>query len=169
VSDQPGFPPESPAPVTPPQLPMEPPAGPAPAPPAAPQPAVWAPPGTTSPGWVQPEPAPAKSRLVAAVLALLLGGFGIHKFYLGRVALGVVYLVFCWTGIPSFIAWIEGILYLLKSDEAWAAEYGGPVERPSGLAVGCVWLLAVGPLLAFLALLVVVVLIFIGAQATSVA
>jgi hypothetical protein len=57
---------------------------------------------------------PGKDRLVAAALALLLGGLGLHKFYLGRTALGVLYLLFCWTGIPSLIAWIEGITYLLR-------------------------------------------------------
>ena len=64
-----------------------------------------------------------KSRIVAALLAFFLGGIGGHKFYLGRVAAGVLYLLFCWTLIPSFIAFIEFIVYLCMSDESFAAKY----------------------------------------------
>ena len=38
-----------------------------------------------------------KSKTVAALLAFLVGGFGIHHFYLGNPLLGVLYLLFCWT------------------------------------------------------------------------
>jgi TM2 domain-containing membrane protein YozV len=51
--------------------------------------------------------AQSKSPTTAVVLALLLGFFGIHKFYLGQTGLGIVYLLFCWTFIPGFIAFIE--------------------------------------------------------------
>jgi TM2 domain-containing membrane protein YozV len=46
----------------------------------------------------------SKSVGAAAVLAVVLGGVGAHKFYLGQPGLGVLYLVFCWTFIPSIIA-----------------------------------------------------------------
>ena len=65
-----------------------------------------------------------KSRLMAAILAFLLGGIGIHKFYLGQTAMGVVYLLFSWTLIPMVISWIEGIVYLLSSERAFALKYG---------------------------------------------
>lgn len=65
-----------------------------------------------------------KSRITAAVLAFFLGGLGGHKFYLGRVAAGVLYILFCWTFIPAFIAFIEFIVYLCMSDESFAAKYG---------------------------------------------
>ncbi len=58
-----------------------------------------------------------KSRIAAGVFALVLGVLGIHKFYMGRVGMGILYLLFCWTGIPSLVALIEGILYLTESDE----------------------------------------------------
>jgi TM2 domain-containing membrane protein YozV len=106
-----------------------------------------------------------KSRIVAAALALILGGIGAHKFYLGKVALGVVYLLFSWTGIPSLIAWIEGITYLAKSNEAWAQEYGGSVETPSSLAIGCLWIVA---LLPFLFIFGIVALIFLGGQVSAI-
>lgn len=66
----------------------------------------------------------SKSRVAAIVLALLLGGLGIHKFYLGRIAAGILYLLFCWTFIPGIIAFIEAIVYLTMSDEAFAEKYG---------------------------------------------
>jgi TM2 domain-containing membrane protein YozV len=48
-----------------------------------------------------------KDPTAAVLLALFLGGFGIHKFYLGQTGWGVVYLIFCWTGIPAVIAFFE--------------------------------------------------------------
>ena len=62
---------------------------------------------------------PVKSRTTAGVLAILLGGLGIHKFYLGNVGMGILYFVFCWTWIPSVIGIIEGIIYLTSSDESF--------------------------------------------------
>src|SRR4029077_7481510 len=112
-------------------------------------------PGSLPPGgpvhpaaYAAPQPTGGKSRVAAIVLALFLGWLGIHKFYLGKVALGVIYLLFFWTGIPGFIAWIEAILYLATSDAEWARKYGGPVERTPGIAIGCLWLLALLPLLS---------------------
>ena len=58
-----------------------------------------------------------KSRVTAAILALFLGGLGIHKFYLGQTGIGVVYLIFCWTFIPAILGLIEGIMYLCHTDE----------------------------------------------------
>jgi len=63
------------------------------------------------------------SRTTAAILALFLGGLGAHKFYLGNIVLGIIYLVFCWTFIPSIIALIEGFIYLTMTDEKFAAKY----------------------------------------------
>ena len=60
---------------------------------------------------------PIKSKVVAGVLGILIGGFGIHKFYLGKIGMGILFLCFCWTGIPAFVGFIEGIIYLCSSDE----------------------------------------------------
>ena len=60
---------------------------------------------------------PVKSKIAAGLLAILLGGFGIHKFYLGKVGMGILYLVFCWTYIPALVGFVEGIIYLCSNDE----------------------------------------------------
>ena len=64
------------------------------------------------------------NKLAAALLALFLGGFGIHKFYLGNSKSGIWYLLFCWTGIPEIIGFIEGIQYLIMSEEEFAMKFG---------------------------------------------
>ena len=79
------------------------------------------PPSTISLGPVSPG---GRSRVAAALFALLLGGIGIHKFYLGKVGQGILYIVFCWTFIPAIVGFIEGIMYLVMSDEAFALKYG---------------------------------------------
>ncbi|VYU81524.1 NINE protein [Metakosakonia massiliensis] len=65
----------------------------------------------------------SKSRISAALLAFFLGGFGAHKFYLGRVGQGIVYLIFFWTMIPAIVAFVEFILLLCMSDEDFARKY----------------------------------------------
>jgi len=65
-----------------------------------------------------------KSKLVAALFAIFLGTFGLHKFYLGKVGQGILYLLFCWTGIPTLLGFIEGILYLVTSEADFERRYG---------------------------------------------
>nr|WP_228128000.1 TM2 domain-containing protein [Acinetobacter soli] len=62
--------------------------------------------------------------MAAGVLALFLGGFGVHKFYLGKVGQGILYLLFFWTFIPAIIAFFEAIIYFCTSDENFAKKYG---------------------------------------------
>lgn len=52
------------------------------------------------------------------ILAFFLGGLGGHKFYAGKTGLGILYLVFCWTYIPSFIALIEFVIGCFKKPDA---------------------------------------------------
>lgn len=48
-----------------------------------------------------------KDEVVGVLLALFLGTFGAHHFYLRNNGLGVLYVLFCWTGIPTVLGWIE--------------------------------------------------------------
>lgn len=65
-----------------------------------------------------------KSKLIAALLAFFLGGLGIHKFYLGQFGLGILFLLFSWTFIPSIVAFIEGVIFLTMSDDLFNEKYG---------------------------------------------
>jgi TM2 domain-containing membrane protein YozV len=64
-----------------------------------------------------------KSKTTAGILGILLGGLGVHKFYLGRIGTGILYILFCWTYIPSIIGLIEGITYLTSSEEKFYNKY----------------------------------------------
>lgn len=48
-----------------------------------------------------------RDEVVGVLLALFLGTFGVHHFYLRRTGLGVLYCCFCWTSIPFFLGIIE--------------------------------------------------------------
>lgn len=65
-----------------------------------------------------------EERLITAVLAFLLGSFGIHHFYMKRNRRGYVYALFCWTFIPGFLGIVEGIrLVNMTTDEFYYASY----------------------------------------------
>jgi TM2 domain-containing membrane protein YozV len=58
--------------------------------------------------WFYAEYAAArKDEVVGILLAITLGGLGMHHFYLRRDGLGILYLLFSWTSIPMFVAWVE--------------------------------------------------------------
>jgi TM2 domain-containing membrane protein YozV len=48
-----------------------------------------------------------RDEVVGILLALFLGTFGIHHFYLRRTGLGILYCCFFWTGIPSILGFLE--------------------------------------------------------------
>lgn len=64
-----------------------------------------------------------KDKTVAALLALFLGGIGVHRFYLNQIGLGLFYLVFCWTFVPTVIAFIDMIMFFSFSQEKFDARY----------------------------------------------
>jgi len=64
-----------------------------------------------------------KSKGVAALLAIFLGGIGIHKFYLDRAGWGIVYVLLSWTFIPMVIGFIEGLIYAFMSQEEFDQKY----------------------------------------------
>ena len=48
-----------------------------------------------------------KDEVVGVLLALFLGTFGAHHFYLRKNGLGILYILLCWTGIPTIISLVE--------------------------------------------------------------
>ena len=64
-----------------------------------------------------------KSRGAAAVMALFLGTFGIHKFYLGRPGAGLAYLLFSWSGIPTLLGLFDTLHLALMSEQEFHMRY----------------------------------------------
>lgn len=64
-------------------------------------------------------------KILAGVLGILFGGFGIHKFVLGYTKEGVIQLIatIVTCGFASIIGLIEGIIYLTKSDAEFYNTY----------------------------------------------
>ncbi len=80
-----------------------------------------------------------KSKVTAAVLAFFLGGFGIHRFYLGQWW-GVIYLLLFWTFNPGIVAFIEFIVFLACNEKGWDQKYNegipaGPNDKSSAALV----------------------------------
>jgi len=64
-------------------------------------------------------------RVISGILALLIGSLGIHKFVLGYTTEGIIQIVISIVtcGIGGIIPFIEGIVYLTKSDEDFVQIY----------------------------------------------
>ncbi|MEN2414710.1 TM2 domain-containing protein [Flavobacterium mesophilum] len=64
-------------------------------------------------------------KVVAGVLGILLGAFGVHKFYLGYTKEGIIQLIVSVVtcGFAGIIGFVEGIIYLTKSDEEFYKTY----------------------------------------------
>jgi len=65
-----------------------------------------------------------KSKSTAGLLALLLGGLGAHKFYLGKPMWGLVYLLFCWTFLPAIISLFEAISLFSMKEAVFQQKFG---------------------------------------------
>lgn len=76
--------------------------------------------------WNQPvQPQQENKKVLAGVMGILFGGFGVHKFILGYTTEGIIQLVISVVtcGLGSIIGFIEGIIYLTKSDEEFYQTY----------------------------------------------
>ena len=77
-----------------------------------------------------------KSKKVAGLLGIFLGGAGAHKFYMGSWGWGIVYLavallsgLILWL-IPGVLGIIEGIQFLNMSEDTFAEKYPKETEAP---------------------------------------
>ena len=70
-----------------------------------------------------------KNRIVAGLLALFFGGFGVHKFYLRDSGSGIFYLILMFVGagmripISMFLGWIDALVLFTMSEERFDAKY----------------------------------------------
>lgn len=68
-------------------------------------------------------------KVLAGILAIVVGALGVHKFVLGYTTEGVIMLLVSVLScgmlavIPSVIGIVEGIMYLTKSDEEFVRTY----------------------------------------------
>ena len=74
----------------------------------------------------------AEKKMTAGILGILLGGFGVHKFYLGYNTAGIIMVAVSVVGsialgvgpgIMALVGLIEGIIYLTKTDEEFYQTY----------------------------------------------
>jgi len=82
---------------------------------------------TTKPeSWNTPsQPREENKKVLAGLMGILFGSLGIHKFVLGYTQEGIIQIVISVVtcGIGSIIGFIEGIIYLTKSDEEFYQTY----------------------------------------------
>ncbi len=75
------------------------------------------------------QPIQENKKLIAGILGILLGTFGVHKFVLGYQKEGMIMLfvtiLTCGigAGVMGIIGLIEGIIYLTKTDEEFYEMY----------------------------------------------
>jgi TM2 domain-containing membrane protein YozV len=70
-----------------------------------------------------PAAAGLKDRTVAGILAILLGGLGIHHFYLGNTTMGIIYILLACVGVSPILGLVDGIIYLTKPDDVFQRNY----------------------------------------------
>ena len=71
---------------------------------------------------VAAESSTTKNYKVAALLAIILGSFGAHKFYMGKYLMGILYLALFWTWIPGIVGIIEGVMIFMGGQEKFESK-----------------------------------------------
>ncbi|MGB1209821.1 MAG: TM2 domain-containing protein [Lacinutrix venerupis] len=63
--------------------------------------------------------------MIAGILAIVIGSLGVHKFILGYNKEGIIQIIatIVTCGIAGIIPFIEGIIYLTKTDEEFYNTY----------------------------------------------
>ncbi len=64
-----------------------------------------------------------KNKYTVGIIALFFNGLGFHRAYLGNFFIAILYLLFCWTLIPTFIGIIEGFYFLFIDEDKFNQKY----------------------------------------------
>src|ERR1035437_7207166 len=78
-----------------------------------------------SAGVIGQAPGQQKIKNTAGILALLLGGLGVHKFYLGQPKQGLLRMVFFWTWVPALIGIVDAIKLFGMTVDDFNRTYNG--------------------------------------------
>ena len=71
-----------------------------------------------------------RNKNVAGALAMVLGAFGVHRFYMGQWW-GILYLLTFWTMIPSIVSFVEAIVFWCADLKKWDDKYNE--SKPAGV------------------------------------
>ncbi|MEI0699983.1 TM2 domain-containing protein [Brachyspira intermedia] len=61
--------------------------------------------------------------IICSALSLIFGGIGIQKFYLGQTKRGILYVLFCWTGIPYLLCIVDLIRFIFMTEKDFNLTY----------------------------------------------
>jgi TM2 domain-containing membrane protein YozV len=75
-----------------------------------------------------------RDEIVGILLAIFLGTFGVHHFYLRRTGLGILYCLLFWSGIPTLLGFIECFFMPARVREFNAIQAAG-IAASLGIAV----------------------------------
>jgi len=76
------------------------------------------------------------NKTALVLITFFLGGIGGHRFYQKKYLLGSLYMLFCLTGIPGLVAFVEFIIYLTRSEADLQQRY--PETSTAGVVVAAV-------------------------------
>jgi len=89
------------------------------------------------------------NKTALVLITFFLGGIGGHRFYQKKPLLGLLYLLFFWTGIPGFVAFVEFIIYLTRSESELQKRY--PETSTAGVVIAVVGFFVVIAVIGILA------------------
>jgi TM2 domain-containing membrane protein YozV len=78
-------------------------------------------------------PTAFRNKTLATLLAAVGGTFGAHRFYLDGPHhwRPWIYVILCWTLLPTFAGFIEALRFALTPDERWDARWNAGTSRTS--------------------------------------
>lgn len=78
-----------------------------------------------------------KNKTTTTLLALFLGIFGIHRFYLNQIGFGILYILLSWTCISVFIGVIDALIFAFMSEEKFNSKYNTINKTTTKYCSGC--------------------------------
>ncbi|MBP7496214.1 MAG: TM2 domain-containing protein [Bacteroidales bacterium] len=78
-----------------------------------------------------------KNRKAVIALALFLGVFGAHRFYLRQKFKALLCLLFCWSLIPAFFGLCDAIFFFFMNDDDFNYRYNTGIDTEHKYCAGC--------------------------------